>query len=56
MIKIDFKVDKTGVSKKRHKKRKQRIIDLFKKHGIENYEFVEAIPGGQLPLDKNKYV
>jgi|TARA_B110000438_G_C15814226_1_gene651192 GR25 family glycosyltransferase involved in LPS biosynthesis len=55
MIKIDFKVDIIYVlNLKRHKKRKQRIIDLFKKHGIENYEFVEAIPGGQLPLDKNR--
>ncbi len=56
MIKVDFGVDIIYVlNLKRHKLRKQRILDLFKKHGIKNYEFVEAIPGGQLPLDKNRF-
>jgi len=56
MIKVDFGVDIIYVlNLKRHKLRKQRILDLFKKHGIENYEFVEAIPGGQLPLDKERF-
>ena len=55
MIKIDFEVDIIYVlNLKRHKKRKQRITNLFKKHGIKNYEFFEAIPGGQLPLDKDR--
>ena len=41
MIKVDFGVDIIYVlNLKRHKQRKQRILDLFEKHGIENYEFV----------------
>lgn len=56
MIKVDFGVDIIYVlNLKRHKKRRQRVTDLFEKHGIKNYEFFEAIPGKQLPIDKNKF-
>lgn len=55
-MKIDFGVDIIYVlNLKRHKRRKNRIIELFKKHEITNYEFVEAIPGSQLPLDKDRF-
>ena len=55
-MKIDFGVDIIYVlNLKRHKRRKNRIIELFEKHEITNYEFVEAIPGSQLPLDKDRF-
>jgi len=57
MIKVDFGVDIIYVlNLKRHKQRRGRIEDLFKKHSIKNYEFIEAIPGEQLPKDLDQFL